>query len=148
VNRREEIAWAAGLFDGEGTIQVRPNGVWLQMSMVDRDLVERFHRVAGAGGVCTSQRPGSKRLYIWHLGKRAEVQRLLQELLPWFGERRAAKAQEGLDFIATFYRICGADDCDVEFLAGRLDRIYCCRRCYDRTHRAQALQRYYDKVSV
>jgi hypothetical protein len=136
--RREQIAWAAGLFDGEGSIHVRHNGVSLQLGMTDRDLIERFRSVVGAGGICTRTHLRTKPLHTWHLGKRAEVQRVLNDLLPWFGERRGERAQEGLSFIATFYRECSRTGCNIVFLAGRTDRVYCTEACYTRAHREQA----------
>jgi len=46
-----EIAWAAGLFEGEGTLNVyrRSSGklqVQVRLGMTDRDVVERFLRAS------------------------------------------------------------------------------------------------------
>jgi len=52
----EELAWAAGLFDGEGTIGVRKNGtteayrrIGASVGMTERFVVERFAKAVGIG---------------------------------------------------------------------------------------------------
>lgn len=63
-SRSEQIAWAAGLFEGEGTwnaYQVKPRGkiqMQARVGMTDRDVVERFAEVIGFGKVYVdSNRP-------------------------------------------------------------------------------------------
>lgn len=47
-------AWAAGLFEGEGSIIIQNyshggRGFKLQLSMVDKDVVKKFHEVVKCG---------------------------------------------------------------------------------------------------
>ena len=49
--RREEIAWAAGLFDGEGSITLSGDDLHVRLRNTDLELVERFHRIIGVGVV-------------------------------------------------------------------------------------------------
>jgi hypothetical protein len=66
-----DLAWAAGLFEGEGYVEHRPNGCGrttrgLGLAMTDLDVVERFQKVVGVGAVrgpYTNRR--NKPLYVW-----------------------------------------------------------------------------------
>ncbi len=94
-----EIAWAAGLFEGEGCIVLRAKrAAELTVGMTDRDVIDRFHRVVGAGYVLTESRTkdGHKTLHRWMCGKSADVRAVLAAFLPYFGARRAEKATEVL----------------------------------------------------
>lgn len=46
-----ELAWAAGLFDGEGTATVCGGRGRLALKMVDEEPVRRFHAAVGRGKV-------------------------------------------------------------------------------------------------
>jgi hypothetical protein len=93
----EEIAWAAGLFEGEGTWQITNKGyVQAALGMTDRDVVERFARIVDMGNVTRVHRPTQNRQDIWHwyIGSRRDVQRLALMFIPHLGERRRARALE------------------------------------------------------
>lgn len=100
-----DIAWAAGLFEGEGCITTAGNGWQLQLRMTDSDVVKRFIDVVQYGNFRREawfdkgKRPGSKPVYGWRIGKSSEVRRILDMFLPYFGERRAYKALNALDDI-------------------------------------------------
>jgi hypothetical protein len=109
----EEVAWAAGLFEGEGCIHLMKrsskNGkAALTLSMADQDVVHRFSRILGVGNLRGpyTQAPGShwKPMWTWEAGKRREVQSVLNRVLPFLGERRLAKAREVLIWYATHQR--------------------------------------------
>lgn len=80
-------AWAAGLFDGEGSVGADR----LQLKMVDRETVERFRDVVGCGTVYgpyanrTGEKDGYARsdYYLWVAVRedRFEVAHLLYPLL-------------------------------------------------------------------
>lgn len=99
-----QIAWAAGLFEGEGCLHIeaqrfsQPFGhICASLASTDRDVVERFVRIIGVGSVARFKTPpGNKPAWRWSVrsGKAEEVIRLL---MPYFGERRFAKARELLD---------------------------------------------------
>lgn len=105
MTRAQEIAWAAGLFEGEGTWIVRPrrgNGnptVVITLQMCDRDVVERFAAIMGCGKVGQADRrheqnPKHRPIYRWTTAKRQDVLRIARMLQPYLGERRGAKALE------------------------------------------------------
>lgn len=100
-DQRTERAWAAGLFDGEGSIWVCANRRWPAWRGLAMDLPQssatgvpetltRFHRVVGAGaigGPRTSRNPWSKLpQYRWQLNGRHLVSRVVGLLLPYMAK--------------------------------------------------------------
>lgn len=96
-----EIAWFAGIFEGEGCIATtRSKYPWLQVAMSDEDVIRRLHSVSGCGTVrALATRPGYKPMWEWRAGKRTDVARLLCAMAPLLGERRRAKALEAADLL-------------------------------------------------
>ena len=95
---REDLAWASGLFEGEGWITsagASPSGskYILGLSMTDRDTVERFQRVIGFGSVYVVDKgPGNKVQYRWVVQSFEKVQAALAMLWEGLGARRRARA--------------------------------------------------------
>jgi hypothetical protein len=100
-----DIAWAAGLFEGEGAIvqRGRRHGVYtyLQVKMSDRDTVEHFARIVGCGTVREAgweqSVRGTKLLFVWQTGAWADVQRIINDFLPYFMLRRRKRAVKALN---------------------------------------------------
>lgn len=94
-----EIAWAAGLFEGEGCFAVCTSQKGYkqrvaQLAMTDKDVVERFHVILGVGSVC-KYRPshnGIKALYVWKTGSAETVQHVVAVLWNHLGQRRKEQA--------------------------------------------------------
>ena len=105
------IAWAAGLFEGEGTIgkgsrtdKRRPGQQLptyaIRVGMTDRDVIQRLQDNFGGQIYEAPDKRGNRKLmYRWYLSKKAEVKKLLQLMLPYFGLRRTYEAQNRLDLI-------------------------------------------------
>lgn len=92
---REEIAWAAGLFEGEGCIhELKKTSASLSVAMTDLDVLERFREVVGAGhiGDARQRQANWKPIYQLQIYGREDVARILALFLPWFQSRRRAKA--------------------------------------------------------
>jgi hypothetical protein len=89
-----EIAWAAGLFEGEGTVGVTtPKGSsrpypQASLRMTDEDVVERFCEAVGVGYVGTPVRGTRKPLYPWVANGWERVSQLHDLLVPYLGIRR------------------------------------------------------------
>ena len=106
VNRDSELAWAAGLFEGEGSIVQYNNGgrpyLRLALRMTDEDVVRHFAVVANEsvlGPYDHQQNDGHVRKPVWvcHVnGTRAA--RVLELFWPYLGSRRRARATELLSF--------------------------------------------------
>jgi hypothetical protein len=94
----EQIAWAAGLFEGEGTITL--NGVAqaprMKLSMTDFDVVRKFYDIVGEGHLCIwrSKNPKHKAQLCWYTGRKSVIVKLIDLFLGHFGERRYARACE------------------------------------------------------
>lgn len=94
---RENLAWAAGIIEGEGYIGARPlgarsAGLQIQVGMTDQDVVQRLMDVLGRGNVTgpysRSSAPHHKS--IWNYGVYGkDAYAILVALYPWFGSRRA-----------------------------------------------------------
>lgn len=98
VGTREcEIAWAAGLFEGEGSLTQSGGSLDVRVKMTDEEIVRRFEEVIGYGTVYGpynyDYRDGIKRKphWIW-VALRYDALEVLELLWPWLGERRRAQA--------------------------------------------------------
>lgn len=96
------IEWAAGLFEGEGSItfgkiKERSNS-WrfqLTMSMSDKDVLEAFAKAVNCGkvlGPYPGQRDGHKERYNWHVQNSRDCLFVIGQLYPYLGKRRKEKA--------------------------------------------------------
>jgi hypothetical protein len=97
------IPWAAGLFEGEGTIVVRPDRGSIQVVLYgsDEDVVRRFARTIGLGKVfgplMRSKQDGSPAKDMWEWrAYSSNARQALEMILPHLGKRRTAKAIEAL----------------------------------------------------
>lgn len=111
----EQIAWAAGLIEGEGSIQsaVRSrrgsNGepllyVRIRVVMTDRDVLERLASIFGGTAVVeyrNLQGLGTKQLYRWEIGTRAAVTEVCDLIYPWMGSRRREQIDRLRSLVAT-----------------------------------------------
>jgi hypothetical protein len=99
-----DIAWAAGLFEGEGCITYgsSKNYPRLQLKTTDQDVIERFTIAVGVGKISELNYKTStgKTIWMWNCGKSNEVRDLLEKFLPWLGQRRTEKAEEALEKVA------------------------------------------------
>ena len=138
MTTESEMAWAAGLFEGEGCIGIIGHGAsvgnrirpWVKLTvqMTDRDVLERFFSIVESGGVSLhhrANRPRHKDCWSWQAGARSDVERILLAFLPWFGERRAAKAREALALIKDLRIVKKCDFCGDEFEAYRENQRFC-----------------------
>ena len=93
-------AWAAGLFEGEGSIVPSSAGaIRLQLKMTDEDVVRRFGELVG-GRVYGPYLQNSvilrgfarKPFWCWSSGGTTHAWKLLHQWWPWLGLRRRARA--------------------------------------------------------
>lgn len=107
-----EIAWLAGIIEGEGSIywdKRSKNSVRISVSMTDEDVVRRIHALVGVGAVSVKTRPTvtGKLVYRWDAGHKLEVRPLLVSVRPWMGLRRGAKIDEAIARIDSMAGITG-----------------------------------------
>ena len=108
-----ELAWAAGLFEGEGCITINPFKTMptrspvpvLILSMTDEDSVRRFHRAVGGLGSIRVLRQADdsryasglrQRQWTWQTSCHQRVQAVIAMLWFGLGERRRSRAIEVL----------------------------------------------------
>jgi len=100
--KREQLAWVAGVFEGEGTIVRDGSRTRLQVGMADEDVVRRLAEASGMGTVSGPHKSfGPKGTdyqprWRWSVARQSEVYALLAALWPWLGERRRARAKLAL----------------------------------------------------
>ena len=101
----EQIAWATGIFEGEGWIKKdkRKRATFeLCVQMSDLDIIQRLQQVFQTGSVykgTTPKNPNHKQLYRWSVCSRKNVASVLNLMLPFLGQRRAYAALNALDTI-------------------------------------------------
>ena len=103
--QRENLAWLAGLLEGEGcfllTFKKNKNGTGypcfcVSMNMNDEDVVMRAANIVGFGnysGPWLQYNPKHKPFYRWSVVKRDYVYALLVAIYPFMGSRRKAKIE-------------------------------------------------------
>lgn len=99
-----DIAWAAGIFEGEGTIGFRQRKCGrapadLRVCMVDRDVVERFADIVGVGRMALKKKTYDKNHQPqWQLviTGQENITAVLRLFYPYLGERRRAAADQVL----------------------------------------------------
>lgn len=96
-----EIAWAAGIFEGEGSIvPTHRKSIRLQLHMTDQDIVRRFAALVNAGQVYSLERGSHKTIYYWTCGQHKAVVAFMDAVWPWLGARRRARWTELLELYA------------------------------------------------
>lgn len=107
--KQTDLAWAAGLFEGEGWISSQKRNAIIGIQMCDKDVLERFAAIVGCGNIYY-RKPriysyevikSRKEQWSWRLGRRTDVQRVLAQLRPWLSNRRKERADEVLALAAS-----------------------------------------------
>jgi hypothetical protein len=103
---REELAWAAGLFEGEGcfsgslTKQSSGRAYWYGMAslaQVDANTTERFAAAVGCGRLHTRAARGTSRAQrCWAASAIDDLCKVVRLLYPWLSERRRQAAVDML----------------------------------------------------
>lgn len=91
---REELAWAAGFFDGEGSVGSYPRGhkgaprIMVQVAQVDREVLDRFAAVIGEGvirGPLENNGSNSSPYYAFSIDGHHRVQHAMCLMWNWLG---------------------------------------------------------------
>jgi hypothetical protein len=91
------VAWAAGLFEGEGTITQSRGRLFVRVKMTDESVVLRFAEIACFGeiyGPYNHQGADGyvrKPYWVWIAGQYDALE-VLEMLWPWLSERRRGQA--------------------------------------------------------
>jgi hypothetical protein len=99
MTRAEQVAWAAGLFEGEGcfTMTARKRTPRASMYMTDEETVRRFHAIMGVGSVTATNPPSRpahhKPQWMWCANGK-DVETVLCLLRPFLSSRRLERGEE------------------------------------------------------
>ena len=109
-----EVAWVAGLLEGEGSFGLRAyhgtsNGnrggvrsLGISCGMTDEDTILKLHNIVGIGNFNPERRvkrsETHKPMYIWQVNKRADCVALMETIRPHMSMRRRAKIDELLQY--------------------------------------------------
>lgn len=104
---REDLAWAAGLFEGEGCISISGSGPSFApsccMANADEDVMRRFFAIIGVGSLRLDRRSERyerrKDLWTWRVSGYPSTQYAIALLWRWLGERRRAR---GIEILTRF----------------------------------------------
>ena len=94
-----EIQWAAGLYEGEGTLYRKGGGWCLRIIMTDVDVVKHFGSIYGLK-VTGPYTPPENRKDIFHVStsRRDLIFKIVADFYPYLGERRRQKCDEFLNW--------------------------------------------------
>jgi len=96
-----QIAWIAGIIEGEGCIWVGWQRNWhrtlVHVGMTDHDVIERLQKWSGFGSISAyKKRKRRKQIWVWSVQKQEEVWKLLKAITPFLGKRRSMKANDAM----------------------------------------------------
>lgn len=103
----KSIEWAAGLFEGEGTLYRRKNGRWqIRIKMTDLDVLQAFQEAVDTGNLTgpyhpPSLKPHHKAFWHWETSKKDDLIMVVEKLLPYLGHRRSQLARNCLQEYGT-----------------------------------------------
>lgn len=87
--------WAAGLFEGEGSITIDGARVKATIQMTDLDILERMQEAFGGQVYFTGkQQEHHKDSWRWYISKTSDAIAFLNEIYPYMGTRRRARIEE------------------------------------------------------
>ena len=108
-----ELAWAAGLFEGEGSIFLHQrkshSTLALGLNMTDEDSVRRFAKAVGVGNVTGPHETTHKPRWQWRCDGFGKAQAVIAMLWDGLGSRRKQRAKECLAATRVDKRIFGGD---------------------------------------
>ncbi len=102
-----DLAWAAGLVDGEGCIRIsktEPNGksicydLWLTVAMCDKEPIMKLHNIFELGAIRVDQCPSRRTpIWTWQCSTKATA-KIITGIMPWLTCKRE-EAELALDFV-------------------------------------------------
>lgn len=98
-----QIAWIAGILEGEGSFIIRhdQNFIVITCSMTDEDIIDRLALFSGIGNknIKQASQPHHKIQYKWSVSKRRDIEEFLPLILPYMGKRRSNKIIEVMQWL-------------------------------------------------
>jgi hypothetical protein len=92
MRRETDVAWAAGLFEGEGSVYAENQSgrryLRFCLSSTDEDVIRRFAEIVGVGKVYGPYAGTNKVRFDWRTKNAADAHDVAALLAPWLGRRR------------------------------------------------------------
>ncbi len=140
----KEVAWLAGIVEGEGCFQFNRNTPSIKVVMTDKDIIERVCSLFQCNLVYGGKRGNHKPIFIAHVSSYKAAQWMMT-ILPFMGERRFDKIKNVLQLwktrrsIGTPYTFgCGHERIGNTRGLGISRRCRICQNAYARRKRAEA----------
>jgi len=111
-------AWAAGLYEGEGSFHFAGVVPTIKLAMCDREIVERFAKVIGRGQIYHPKKGKDhwNEVYWWQASG-TQVEEIIGFLWPYLGTRRRGQIMNALH------------EYDVYLGKQQVERTRTCERC-------------------
>jgi len=96
------IAWLAGIIEGEGTFTIRKGGLFTTIKVVstDYDVIDKIHSIVEGKINGPYKRDDLRKSYkVWSLHESYPQQELMKKILPWMGKRRSARIKKCLKIL-------------------------------------------------
>lgn len=119
--KREELAWAAGFFDGEGTAhfsrgtrktkiggRTTYSSIHLSVTQTNLEELERFKAAVGVGYICgpyQNKNPNSKPHWRYFAGAFQHYQHVMTVLWPFLCSRKRAQLKDKHQQFISFVRL-------------------------------------------
>ena len=110
-----DIAWIAGLLEGEGyfgidnrpkdlyEISKAPPAPFIRVSMVDEDVIRKLSKLLDKFYSSPSRKTvKGKQVYTLHIGEKEKVLFILQKIFPYMGVRRGERIAECISHLQTW----------------------------------------------
>lgn len=94
-----DLAWAAGLFEGEGCICFSNKTILLSVDMTDEDTVHKFFKIIGYGylnGPYKAKKISYKPHWQWRVQGNQYPQTIIAAFWPWLGSRRKQQFKDSV----------------------------------------------------
>jgi hypothetical protein len=110
MRSRENLAWVAGLFEGEGSFTLIQTGPYpvirAKVSMTDKDVVEKIYAIVGFGSFFEARQtnPLHQLQWQWQTASFEGFQAFAAMVWPWLCSRRRLKVIEIFTFMKSYYQ--------------------------------------------
>lgn len=107
---REDLAWAAGFFDGEGsTLLTKNHGKYyarLSVTQCHQEVLQKFQRIVNLGQIAgphVMKQSQRKDMYYWYVCGFEQTQAVIAFLWEWLGTEKREQAKRVLALHGTRY---------------------------------------------
>lgn len=139
-----DIAWVAGIIEGEGYFSSVNNGtsVRVGVNMTDLDVIEKLQSITGIGTIINKTIVSNRKpAYIWRVSKYKDVSRLMLAIYPLMSSRRQMKIDQMSDILVSHKtRKCVCPNCNIIFFTKHVRKKFCKIECKNQYN---ALASYY-----